>query len=219
MHFAGVCKRQLWILVVLFFLVVTLERPADAQTYLNAQMPWHSVVLDSHGRILAWYEPENNLGYDQFLKLDWDFMEHKVPIDTVTGVKVYLTAPIFDGKTLQGVSWQVNPPSTFSHFMDTLLGWYPYSGDTESIGNLREMLDYQLAHGLSPSDWEWASVPFATGCLHDKEYGRCLQDLPREFYGGIESDKVGELGLSFVPTSLPSTSAPVMHCTLPGLIA
>jgi hypothetical protein len=190
-------ERFPWILLMgIMFLPG--EMPVSAQTYLNAQMPWHSAVLDAQGRVLAWYHPEKNLGYDEFLRLDWDFLEHKVPIDTTTGVKVYLTAPIFDGKTLQGVSWQVNPASTFAHLMDLLLGWYPYSGDDESIGVLREMLDYQLAHGLTPADWDWASVPFATGCLHEKEYGRCIQDMPQGFYGGIEADKVGELGLSFV---------------------
>jgi hypothetical protein len=30
------------------------------------------------------------------------------------------------------------------------------------------------------------------------EYGRCVQDMPREFYSGIETDKLGELGTSYV---------------------
>jgi hypothetical protein len=62
---------------------------AYAQTYLNAQLPWHPAQLDSQGRVLAWYHPEKNLGYDEFLHLDWDFLEHKVPIDSETNVKVY----------------------------------------------------------------------------------------------------------------------------------
>lgn len=172
--------------------------PAEAQIYLNAQLPWHPAELDSRERVLAWYHPEKNLGYDHFLRLDWDFLEHKVPIDSVTHVKVYLTAPVFDGATLQGVNWQHNPASLYAHLMDLLRGWYPYSGDTEAIGVMREMLDYQLAHGTTPKDWNWAGVPFATACLHDKEYGHCLQDVPPEFYGGIESDKIGELGLAYV---------------------
>src|SRR6516165_9996488 len=187
-----------WNCAGLLILLLLGGLPATAQTYLNAQMPWHAVMLDSQGRVLAWYQPDKNLGYDQFLRLDWDFLEHKVPIDSTTGVKVYLTASMFDATTLQGINAQTNPAGTFAHFTDLLLGWYPYSGDTESIGVLREMLDYQLMHGLTPADWEWASVPFSTACLHDKEYGRCIQDMPPAFYGGIEADKVGELGLSFV---------------------
>jgi hypothetical protein len=135
---------------------------------LNAQLPWHPAQLDPQGRVLAWYHPEKNLGYDEFLHLDWDFLEHKVPIDSETNVKVYLTAPIFDGKTLQGVSWQHNPASLYAHLMDSLVGWYPYSGDTDAIEVMRGMLDYQLAHGTTPAEWNWASVPFASSCLHDK---------------------------------------------------
>src|SRR5882672_5705246 len=90
----------------MFIVLWFLGQSANAQVYLNAQMPWHPAVLDSQGRVLAWYHPEKNLGYGEFLRLDWDFLEHKVPIDSQTGVKVYLTAPIFDGKTLQGISWQ-----------------------------------------------------------------------------------------------------------------
>jgi hypothetical protein len=172
--------------------------PAPAPFYLNAQMPWHSAVLDSQGRVLAWYHPEKNLGYDHFLRLDWDFLEHKVPLDSRTGVKVYLTASVFGDSTLQGDYWQHNPASTFAHQMDALLGWYPYSADKEAIEVLRLMLDYHLAHGTTPADWDWAQVPFATSCLADKEYGHCLGGVAKGLYGGLETDKVGELGLSYV---------------------
>lgn len=188
----------LWMsLAALAGFAVASESP-DAPIYLNAQLPWHPVVLDSQNRVLAWYHPEKNLGYDQFLRLDWEFLEHTVPIDTRTGVKVYLTAAVFDGTSLQGEYWQHNPAGTFAHQMDALLGWYPYSGDREAIEVLRLMLDYQLTHGTTPADWDWAEVPFTTSCLADKDYGRCLAGLPKEFYGGLETDKVGELGLSYV---------------------
>jgi hypothetical protein len=60
------------------------------------------------------------------------------------------------------------------------------------------MLDYQLAHGTTPADWNWASVPYATNCKNAPEYGGCLQDIPRDFIGGIETDKIGELGTGYV---------------------
>jgi hypothetical protein len=187
----------------LFLNVALLMSYADASespqepVYLNGQLPWHPAVLDAQGKVLAWYHPEKNLGYDQFLRLDWDFLEHKVPIDARTGVKVYLTASVF-GDSLQGDYWEHNPASTFAHQMDALLGWYPYSGDKEAIEVLRIMLDYQLAHGTTPADWDWAEIPFSTSCLAHKEYGHCLAGLPRDLYGGTETDKIGELGLSYV---------------------
>lgn len=170
--------------------------------YVNAQLPWHKAVLDSNGRLLAWYHPEENLGYDHFLGLDWNFLEHKVPNEGNTGLKVYLVNSIFDPGTLEGIKSRVdiqhNPPSLYAHLMDALVRWYPYSGDEASKDVLRGMLDYQLAHGTSPSDWNWPDVPFTTSCDGDKDYGRCLQDTPREFYGGIQPGQVGELGLAYV---------------------
>jgi hypothetical protein len=167
--------------------------------YVNAQVAWHPAVLDAQGRLLAWYQPEKNLGYDQVLRLGWDFIEHKVPRDTRhgTGLKIYLINSVYDGKTLQGANWQHNPAMVFASFVDSLMGWFPYSGDQEAVQAVREMLDHQLAHGTTPLDWEWPGVPFATNCDDEADYGHCIQDMPREFYGGIETDKVGELGTGY----------------------
>lgn len=175
--------------------------PLLGQTYryVNAQLPYHRPILDQHGKLLAWYEPEKNLGYDHVLRLGWDFIEHKVPADTrtKTGLKIYLINSVFDDNTLQGVYWQHNPAMVYAAFVDGLVAWYPYSNDEEAIAAVRGMLDYQLAHGTTPPDWNWASVPFATACDDQTEYGHCIQNLPAEFYGGIETDKVSQLGIGY----------------------
>ncbi len=180
------------------FVIFPLTAVAE-DVYVNAQVPWHPVVLDAKGKLLAWHQPDKNLGYDHVLRLGWDFIEHRVPVDTRhnTGLKIYLINSVFDGKTLQGPNWQHNPAMVFASFVDSLVSWYPYSGDEESVKVVREMLDHQLAHGTTPADWEWPGVPFATNCDDEPDYGRCIQDMPREFYGGIETDKVGELGTGY----------------------
>ena len=167
--------------------------------YVNAQVAWHPVVLDAQGKLLAWYQPQKNLGYDHVLRLGWDFIEHKVPPDTRhhTGLKIYLINSVFDPATLQGTNWQHNPAMVFASFVDSLMGWFPYSGDQEAVDAVRGMLDHQLAHGTTPLDWDWPGVPFATNCDDEPDYGRCIQNMPREFYGGIETDKVGELGTGY----------------------
>jgi hypothetical protein len=181
-------------------IVVTSVIPARgmAQEFVNAQLPWHQAVLDSQGRLLAWYHPEQNLGYDKVLRLGWDFLEHKVPDDPRTGLKIYLINSVFDDKTLQGTYWQHNPAMVYGSMVDSLVGWYPYSGDEPAKTVVRRMLDYELAHGTTPADWDWPGVPFATSCGNQTEYGRCIQDMPHVFYGGIETDKIGELGIGYV---------------------
>jgi hypothetical protein len=170
-----------------------------AQSYVNAQLPWHAPILDSYNKLLGWYHPEKNLDYDQVLHLGWDFIEHKVPTDqrTGTGLKVYVINAVFDGGTLQGTNWQHNPAMVFGSFVDSLVAWYPYSGDEEAIQTVRGMLDHMLAHGTTPADWNWPNVPFPTNCDDQADYGHCIQDMPREFYGGIETDKLGELGTGY----------------------
>lgn len=179
-------------------LLVPLTAAAE-DMYVNAQVPWHATVLDAQGKLLAWYQPQKNLGYDHVIRLGWDFIEHKVPVDDRhdTGLKIYLINSVYDGSTLQGTYWQHNPAMVYASFVDSLMGWYPYSGDEEAIQAVQGMLDYQLAHGTTPSDWDWPAVPFATSCANEQEYGRCIENLPHEFYGGIETDKVGELGTGY----------------------
>ncbi|HET7216340.1 MAG TPA: hypothetical protein VFL79_22320 [Terriglobia bacterium] len=169
-----------------------------AQGFVNAQLPWHKAVLDSQGKLLPWYHPEENRGYDKVLHLGWDFLEHKVPDDPKTGLKIYLINSVFDGKTLLGMYWQNNPAMVYGSMVDSLAAWYPYSGDEQAQAVVRQMLDYQLAHGTTPADWKWPDVPFATACGNDADYGHCIQNMPHEFYGGIETDKLGELGIGYV---------------------
>ena len=178
-----------------------LATPAYSQEdHVNAQLIWHPPVVDAKAKLLAWHQPEKNLGWDKVLRLGWDFLEHKVPRDTLygTGLPVYLINSVFDGNTLQGEYWQHNPAMLYAAMVDSLLGWYPYSGDAEATALVRGMLDHQLAHGTTPADWAWAGVPFATSCGKTADYGTCIQDMPHEFYGGTESDKVGELGTGYV---------------------
>jgi hypothetical protein len=172
---------------------------AQAPDYPNAQVAFHSSVLDPQGNLLAWYQPDKNLGYDQVLRLGWNFIEHKVPVDTRhhTGLKIYLINSVMDANTLQGEYWQHNPAMVYAAFVDGVVAWYPYSGDQDAITAVGGMLDYQLAHGTTPSDWEWPDVPFATSCDDQTDYGRCIENMPKEFYGGIETDKVGQLGVGY----------------------
>jgi hypothetical protein len=147
--------------------------------------------------LLPWYQPQDHLGYDKVLHLGWGFIEHDVPDQSGTPLKTYLTNSVFDGTSLQGVYWQSNPAMTFGSFVDSALAWYPYSGDSVAIRTVGAMLHYAMKHGTTPANWNWANVPFPTGCGNLPEYGRCLSDVPKNFYGGVEPDKVGELGIGY----------------------
>ena len=165
---------------------------------IHRMLPWHRAVRDAKGRLLAWYRPGANLGYDRVLRLGWRFIERRVPHDPRTGRKVYLNYAVFDDRTLRGIYWQHNPAFLNASFVDSVVAWYPYSGDRRAIATVRELLDYQLAYGTTPARWAWPRVPFPTSCAGERAYGRCLAGVPRHFYGAIEPDKVGLLGHAYL---------------------
>jgi hypothetical protein len=170
----------------------------SARGPVHPLLPWHRAVVDAQGRLLPWYRPAAGLGYDHVLRLGWNFIERRVPRDPKTRSKVFLNYAVFDGQTLRGIYWQHNPAFLNASFVDSVIAWYPYSGDRRAVAAVHEMLDYQLAHGTTPTRWSWSGVPFATACAGDRSYGRCLAGLPRRFYGGLETDKVGLLGLGYL---------------------
>ncbi len=170
---------------------------AAAAAPVNSELPWNPAVTDASGRLLAWYKPQQGLGYDHVLGLGWSYLEHGIPDQAGTDLKSYLVNSVFDGTTGQGAYWQSNPSMVFGSFVDSALTWYPYSGDETAITTVRAMLDYLLAHGLTPTSWNWSGVPYPTGCGNEPAYGRCLSDMPKSYYGGIEPDKVGEVGIGY----------------------
>jgi hypothetical protein len=174
-----------------FGLFPTRSTAAVRAAPIHPLLPWHAAKLDAQGKLLAWYRPQAGLGYDHVLRLGWNFVERRAH-------KLYLRYAVFDPASLRGIYWQHHPAFVNAAFVDSLLGWYPYSGDRRAIATVRETLDYQLAHGMTPSGWAWPRVPFATSCAGDRTYGHCLAGLPRRFYGGIEPDKIGLLGRGYL---------------------
>jgi hypothetical protein len=164
---------------------------------VNSELPWNPAVTDASGGLLAWYRPQQGVGYDHVLRLGWNFLEHEIPDEPGTDLKTYLVNSVFNGTTRLGAYWQSNPAMVFGSFVDSSLAWYPYSGDETAVSTVRGMLDYLLAHGLTPARWSWSGVPFPTGCGNRRDYGQCLSDMPRSYYGGIEPDKVGEVGIGY----------------------
>ena len=165
---------------------------------MHPLLPWHAPVVDSSGKLLAWYHPERDAGFDHVLRVGWDFLERRVPVDRRAGVRVYEAWPVFDPSTLQGKYWQHNPAFLQAGFVDSLVAWYPYSGDRRAIATVRALLDYGLAHGRTPYGWAWPRVPYATSCGGARSYGGCLAGLPPSYANGIEPDKVGLLGLGYL---------------------
>jgi hypothetical protein len=188
-------------------LLLAFNAPLFAQQ--KNRLNGHAVVLDNEGKLLSWATPQER-AYDHVVKLAWDFIENKVPVES-NGLRVYLVHSTFDPATLRGTDWPHNPAGLYAMFVDSALAYYAYSGDTLALDRTREMLDYQLAHGTTPAAWEWASVPYASSDPGSTEYFGaddvkfCEKERPGSGACGrgdghysIQPDKVGELGVGYL---------------------
>src|SRR5215470_13020086 len=72
-------------------LIVPAQQTSElSNSYVNSQLPWHNVTLDSERKLVSWYRADQNLGFDKVVHLAWDFLEHKIKTDPGTGQKIYL---------------------------------------------------------------------------------------------------------------------------------
>jgi hypothetical protein len=174
---------------------------APAQQVLNR----HQVVLDAQGKLLSWSQPQEQ-AYDRVMRLACDFLLNTVPVEA-NGLKTLYTHCCIDQHKLRGDDWLHNPAGLYAMLVDSATEYYPYSGDHRVLDLARGLLDYQLAHGTTPVNWEWGGVPYASSDpgateyrgAHDFLYVRRGSDWGRgDGYGAIEPDKLGELGIGYL---------------------
>lgn len=182
----------------------------DAAPAEEATLAGHGVVLDREGKLLSWVQPQE-AAYGTVARLAWERLLTGFPTEE-NGLPTWLSYCCFDGETLRGGAWPHNPASFYAGLAQGAAAYHAYSGDRRVIDFMRRVLDYQLAHGTTPSDaaWEWPSVPYASadhGAIryrgaHDFRYADPKETVPRlgrgDGYGVIEPDKLGELGLGYL---------------------
>jgi hypothetical protein len=158
------------------------------------------VRLDSDGTLISW--SPHDAPYAQVARLAWTALETKFPIQD-NGLETWLTFSRFDPDTFEGIAWPHNPASFYSMLTDSAVLWYAFSADAAAIEVAHKALSYQIAHGTTPADWDWARVPFASAGAGDLEYGGaddtwCNLCGRGDGIGVIEPDKVGELGFAYL---------------------
>ncbi len=152
--------------------------------------------LDGDGKILPWTP------YGTVARLAWTALETRFPAQD-NGLPTFMAYSRFDPDEFWGVSWPHNPAGLYAMLTDSAVLWYEFSGDDAAVDLVRRALDHQLAHGTTPADWDWASVPYASANAGDVDY-RGADDEWCDFCGRgdgvgvIEPDKVGELGFAYL---------------------
>src|SRR5450432_342290 len=195
---------------------------AAARTLVHAQLVHpvsrdiigsHKIVLDKEGKFLSWYEPDQpGAAYTHVADLASAFIKSGVPVDPASGLKLYFISCGFDGPHMNSPekfnsgktwsSWLHDPACVFAGMVKSLaLDYRVYSGDEVYVGIVKEMLDFQLAHGTTPAGWLWANVPYASSDGGNISYHggvKYASDGRGDGLYGIEPDKIAELGNGYL---------------------
>ncbi|MEP7231278.1 MAG: hypothetical protein ABI691_13550 [Ginsengibacter sp.] len=169
------------------------------------------VNLDKNGKLLARYDPQTpGASYVMGVKLAVDFLKN-CPASPKNGLSLYLThcSMFRDGKGgFVGSSWPHNPIVVNGGLVQSLaIDWRNYSGDESVVAIARKALDHQIEFGTTPSNWEWASVPYASSDAGDviyqgaSRFDTAVTDENRGRGDGsfvLECDKIGEMGIHYL---------------------
>ena len=206
-------KDKFLMLVICFALMLN----ANAQTIKNVakdSIASHKTVYGNNGEVLAWYQPQvPGAAYSHVVKLASEFIKSGTPLDSTTGLPLYLVTCCFLGPHLTseekfkagktGEDWMHNPATVYAGMVHSLvIGYRTFSGDDAYLNVVKSMLNYQLANGTTPNGWEWPKVPYASSDPFEKKYNGATKwekdGMRGDGLHGIEPDKIGELGLSYL---------------------
>ncbi len=202
------------LLLVTSFSMALFTKAQTVENVAKDSMASHKTVYGKDGEVLAWYQPQvPGAAYSHVVQLASEFIKSGTPLDSATGLPMYLVTCCFSGPHLSseekfkagrtGEDWMHNPATVYAAMVHSLvLGYRVFSGDDAYVKVVKSMLDYQLANGTTPNGWEWPKVPYASSNPFEKEYFGATKSEKEGMRGdglhGIEPDKIGELGLSYL---------------------
>jgi len=162
----------------------------------------HRLVLDKTGKILPWNgDPPH--AYDAFLRKRWEFIFNHVPPGKGKGglsrFPPYYFYCAYDlvGDSLKPNEWMNDVGEKIPNWFESARLYYTYSGDSTAMHIVREMTNYQMTHGLSPSNFAWPNFPFANANAGDSIFDGFTSAKRFNRYE-TQVDHSGEIGLTYL---------------------
>ena len=181
------------VFTVVLAMIVLPAVPVKALDIING----HNVVLDGSGKIIPW-TPDPTQGYDQVMKLSWNYLLNSVPSDSQNGKPAYYSHSYMNPDTQEPVDWPHNPAGLYAMLIESALKYYGYSGNVSPVRLAENVATAMIRNGMTPNGGNWVKVPYASGDAGSLTYrGATYGDFSNgagDGAGVIEPDKVGEMG-------------------------
>lgn len=153
------------------------------------------VALDAQGKLLPWPMPDNiGYSYSSHVLSQWTILW-----DQYNRQRLHYYHCCFD---IDRTTYELIPDQKWvnstGYLRAMLQGFierlYPYTGDERMLVFLEDFVDYELEHGLTPADYAWARVPYASADPGARDY-RGWSSHGTDY---IEPHVVGEDGYAYL---------------------
>lgn len=164
----------------------------------------HQVVLDSESKIIPWSTPVQD-AYDHFLRLRWNFIKNGVPncpgpAPRSSYPQYYFYCAFLEMPAKRGLlvpdTWMNDVAEKIPNWFESARLYYAYTGDAAVINIVKQLMDYDLAHGRSPATFEWPNFPETAANAGDMEF-RGFTSAKKFARDEIEVGYAGDMGLVY----------------------
>lgn len=168
---------------------------ATLSTVDAAEIAGRPVALDAQGRLLPWPQPDNTgYSYAAHVLSQWSILQDQLQRQRLP---YFYCCVDFDRSSFELAPDQKWANST-AYLRAMLEGFverlYPYTGDRRTLGYLREFVDYEMEHGLTPEGYAWSRVPYPSADPGAADY-RGWSAHGTDY---VEPHLVGEDGYAYV---------------------
>ena len=153
------------------------------------------VQLDAKGKLLPWPMPDDiGYSYSGYVLSQWTILWDQYNRQRLP---YFYCCFDFDRTTfeLQPDHHWVNSTAYLRAMMEGFIErLYPYSGDPRTLEFLQSFAEYELEHGLTPADYAWSQVPYASANPGAERYSG-WSNLGEDY---LEPPIVGEDGYAYL---------------------
>jgi len=174
-------------LLLLLALPAAFCAESDGERLLPRELSYHALRVSEPGnQLLPWPGGELGASYDQVMGLVWRFWRDMG--NDRAGHPYFMMHQV----------WRPPPGDDrgaggdqFAMALSSLLEYYAYTGDPETLAMARRIADYYLDRSLSPADASWPCLPYPynTHVYEDRYDGDMVLGA-----GYTQPDKAGSLG-------------------------
>ncbi len=184
------------LLAALSLLSVATTHAADwllpTSTVNESLIAGRDVQLDAWGGLLPWPYPEDaGRSYESHVLTQWALLRDRFGRMPYFHCCFQLGA---DGEPVADPNWA----NSTAYLRAMMIGFaerlYPYTGDEQVLRYTEALVDYELAHGLTPGDYAWAGVPYPSADPGAADY-RGWSARGSDF---VEPHEVGEDGYAYL---------------------